>query len=52
METLLGGLLFATIVIAHVAAVIAVHSSRRRQPEAFDAIERDPLARAVWHSGD
>jgi len=52
METLLGGFLFATFMVAQVAAVIAVHAARKAHPHAFDAIQRDPLARVIWHSGD
>jgi len=51
MENLLGGLAFAVVLFAHVAALVAVRAQREAQPsDAFEGIRRDPLARVIWNS--
>ena len=50
METLLGGLAFAALLLVQVAAVVAVQAGR--QSQAHDAIRRDRGASVIWDSAN
>jgi hypothetical protein len=51
MATLLGALVFVAFILAQVAAVVAVHAEKERQPYPFDATRLDPRARVIWDCG-
>lgn len=51
MDMLLGGLAFAAMMLGQFAAVVAVHSERSRQPEAFGATRPDHRTMLILASG-
>ena len=52
MDMLLGGLAFAAIILGQFAAVIAVHSERkRRRSDASNPMHFDDRAKLIWQAG-
>jgi len=52
MDTFLGCLAFAGLVLCQAGAVVAIHAERqRRHPNVFDAKHLDRRARVIWESG-
>jgi len=52
MDMMLGGLAFAAIILGQFAAVIAVHSERkRRESDALSPTHLDDRTKLIWQSG-
>jgi len=52
MDTLLGGLAFAGIILAQFAAVVAVHGERKsRESDALSPTRLDDRTKLIWQCG-
>jgi len=52
MDTLLGGLAFAGIILAQFAAVVAVHGERKsRESDALSPTRLDDRTKLIWRCG-